>query len=144
MQSSHNLGKNMNFKSLLAIAAITMATTASFAGASETRWVYQAYKPGTTDKSAPGYLVLTEDGGTAKLRIVAGTITKCFAADLTATVERTADTTNITTEPLVFGCEKLRFSLKNDGTGGTRSVWTADKWEPDNKDRVLTLMDPAK
>ena len=120
---------------MLTLAVIGIAAHA----ATETSWTYQSYDVRSGDKAVPGYITLNENGGAATLHIMAGNMNRCFSRDLNVTVERTADKTIIVAEPFLMGCDKLRYTLKNDGTGGTREVWAVDKWELDPKDRVLTL-----
>jgi hypothetical protein len=124
-------------KSTYALLVLAFASLA--AHAAETNWNYQSYDVKSGEKSAQGTLKLTENGGVAKLRLMAGAMNKCFSQDLDATVERTAVSITIVAEPIYHGCDKLRYILKADGTGGTREVWAADKWEMDPRDRVLTL-----
>jgi hypothetical protein len=119
---------------LLALACASLS-----AHATETSWNYVAYDVVTGDKTADGYITLTENAGAAKLLLMAGRMNKCFSQKLDAVVERTTDATTIVAEPIYRGCDKLRFVLKADGTGGTREVWAVDKWEMDPRNRVLTL-----
>lgn len=126
-------------KKIITTSLVVLALSGISAhAATETSWLYQSYDTRTGDKMAPGYILLKEDGESATLRVIAGRMNKCFSRDLESHVERTPTTTIITAEPSLRGCEKLRYAIKTDGTGGTREVWVSDKWELDTKDRVLT------
>jgi hypothetical protein len=126
----------------VALAALTYML--AFDAAAQT-WTYQSYSTGTAVDSpmagrplAPGYVTLEEKDGHATIRIVAGSITKCFEGELKADVTKTEATTVITVPPRIGGCDEIRFVIKNDGTGGQREIKKGSEWAWDHYERGLT------
>ncbi len=101
-------------------------------------WHYQSWNNGS--KGDIGHITLLENGSTATLQFFSGTqMSRCYRTALKAAVERTADTITITTEPIMGGCDTVRFLIKADGSGGVREVKQGDAWVRDVQERDLRL-----
>lgn len=86
-----------------------------------------------------GDLVLRESSQGATVRIVAGVgMSPCITSPLTATVTWDATYTTIETDPLFGNCDRTKYQIKNDGSGGSRYTFANGLWTKDAYDRGLT------
>ncbi len=114
------------------------------AAASAQTWDYKAWKrdkSGQYDRNsfALGTLEVKEAGdGTATLRLALPQTDACVRSALPAKVERGDETTIVTVTDILAGCEKFRYVLRNDGSGGTREVMRGGEWRSDGFDHGLT------
>ncbi|MEJ8839345.1 hypothetical protein [Ramlibacter sp. AN1133] len=118
----------------LVLASLTILASGN---AYAQKWNYLTY-----DASGPGsmgQISLEERGGEAEFRMQAVALDSCYRSALKATVERTESTITITPTPRMGGCEKIRFVLNADGSGGYREILNSDSWVREKRDRVLTL-----
>lgn len=117
-----------------------------FVGSAQSQtWTYISYSDGqsvTSDTKTPlygGTITLDESGPTPIFRMTAGKLTTCFAGDIEAKVQRTADKTLIVVKRDLKGCGSARFVINNDGSGGRRETLSNGKWTWDGLERGLTL-----
>lgn len=97
------------------------------------------YNVNTEGGATLGYITLQQEDAKPVLRMF-GRLNNCWGRQaLKADVAKTAAHTTITVEPAMFGCEEIRFVIKNDGTGGVRQVRRGGEWVDDGVDRGLTL-----
>ena len=123
-------------------AALSLGATAATAQS----WTYKSYKKsgqgGQYDRNrfVEGTLTLEQKDGKYSMRMMAGATDACFSGNVPALVEKTDATTTI--EPqLIAGCEKQRYVIANDGSGGHRELWRGEKWVDTKWDHGLV---PAK
>jgi hypothetical protein len=117
-----------------------------FVGTAQSQtWAYISYSDGqsvTSDAKTPlygGTITLDESGPTPIFRMNAGKQTTCFAGDIEAKVQRTADKTFIVVKRDLKGCGSARFVINNDGSGGRRETLSSGNWTWDGLERGLTL-----
>lgn len=79
-----------------------------------------------------------EKDGKSYLRMVAGVMDACRSSDLPTVVTRTETTTIVEPQIELAGCEKFRYVIRNDGSGGHREAWRGDKWAKTSFDHGLT------
>lgn len=125
---------------LALVAGLLLAATA---GAQS--WEYKSYKKDATgqyDKQnyVSGTVTVYEKDGKSYLRIVAGVMDACRRSDPVAIVTKTETTTVVEPQIELAGCEKFRYVIRNDGSGGHREVWRGDKWAKTSFDHGLTLV----
>ncbi len=123
---------------LALVAGLLLAATA---GAQS--WEYRSYKKDATgqyDKQnyVSGTVTVYEKDGKSYLRIVAGVMDACRRSDLPTVVTKTETTTIVEPQIELAGCEKFRYVIRNDGSGGHREVWRGDKWAKTSFDHGLT------
>lgn len=123
---------------ILALVGLALA-----AAASAQSWEYKSYKKGPTgqyskEEYVSGTVTVYEKNGKSYLRIVAGNMDACRRSDLETTVTKTEATTIIEPQIELAGCEKFRYVIRNDGSGGHREVWRGDKWSKTSFDHGLT------
>lgn len=83
-------------------------------------------------------MTVFEKDGKSWLRMVAGNMDVCRRADMPATVTRTDATTVVEPEISLAGCERFRFVIRNDGSGGQREVLRGERWAKTSYDHGLT------
>lgn len=106
-------------------------------------WVYKSYKRplgGQYDKAnyVTGTIAIVERDGKSFFRMTAGDVDVCLRGQLRANVEKTADTTIVEPQMPVAGCERFRYVIRNDGSGGRREVWRGERWVDTKLDHGLT------
>ena len=119
---------------VLAIVATTVAGQT---------WEYKSYRKTSTgqwDKAnfIPGTISVAERDGKSWFRMSAGTLDVCLRGELPALVEKTADSTIIEPQAPVGGCERFRYVIRNDGSGGRRETWRGERWVDSKWDHGLT------
>ena len=133
----------MNKKNMPVGVALTFATAALAATSGE--WTFDT---GTNtvfsnrySSTNPGYrkakAQLYKDGDAGYSFIIRGTgVDDCFSREVAATVERTAALTTITPTLAMRNCPKVRYVIRNDGSGGfvqlltgkrSSEAWTTDE-----------------
>jgi hypothetical protein len=128
----------------LALACLTLfAVTTSTATLAQT-WEYKSYKKGgmggqnNKDRFVEGTISLEEKDGKAFFRMNAGAVDACLRGDIPALVEKTEATTIIEPQSGLAGCEKFRYVIRNDGSGGHRETWRSERWVDTKWDHGLT------
>ncbi|KNZ32826.1 MAG: hypothetical protein AD742_08905 [Methylibium sp. NZG] len=122
---------------------LTLATLLACASAQAQTWEYKSYKKtlgGQYDKNVftTGSITVEEKDGKASFSMNAGTVDACLRGSIPATVAKTAETTIIEPQIALAGCEKFRYVIRNDGSGGHREHWRNDAWVNSRWDHGLT------
>lgn len=107
-------------------------------------WEYKSYKKsgqgGQYDRTrfVAGTISLEEKDGKAFFRMVAGEVDACLRGEIPALVTR--DETTLTIEPqfAIAGCERIRYVIRTDGSGGVREHLRGERWVNDKFDHGLT------
>lgn len=124
------------------VVAGLLAALASAASAQT--WEYKSYKKSgpsgqyDKDRFVLGTVTLEEKDGQATVHMVAGVTDACVRGDMPALVTRTDATTTIEPQIALAGCEKFRYVIRNDGSGGIREHQRGDRWVGDRFDHGLT------
>jgi hypothetical protein len=129
-----------------AALAVALALAATLVGASAQAqtWEYKSYKKGNMggqynkDVFTMGTISVEEKDGKATFRMVAGAVDACLRGDIPALVTRSDATTIVEPQIALAGCEKFRYVIRNDGSGGDREVWRGDAWKASSWDHGLT------
>ena len=135
----------MKTKACTAAIALT-AFLAATAACAQT-WTYKSYKRGSMggqydkDRFVMGTISVEEKDGKAFFSMSAGAVDQCLRGSIPAVVTKTDATTTIELQFSLAGCEKIRYVIRNDGSGGERQVWRSDAWKDDRFDHDLK---PAK
>ena len=114
------------------------------AAAQTQTWEYKSYKRpslGATynkDVFTMGTISLEEKDGKATWQMNAGAVDACIRGGLAAVVTRTPETTTIEPQVTLSGCEKFRYVIRNDGSGGHREHWRNEQWVNTKWDHGLT------
>ena len=90
------------------------------------------------DRFSVGNISLQEKGGQALFTMTAGTVDACLRGGIPATVTKSDETTVIELQTALAGCDKVRYVIRNDGSGGNREHLRGDKWVNDKFDHDLT------
>jgi hypothetical protein len=128
---------------LISAAILLSAATAAFAQT----WTYKSYKKGgmggqyDKERFVMGTIALEEKDGKAFFSVNAGTTDQCLRGSIPAVVTKSDATTTIEPQSGLAGCERIRYVIRNDGSGGERQVWRGDAWKDDRFDHDLK---PAK
>ncbi len=106
-------------------------------------WEYKSYKKTQggqyqKDVFTMGTISLEEKDGKAFFRMNAGSTDMCLKGDIPAAVTKTDETTIIEPQIALAGCEKFRYVIRNDGSGGHRENWRGDAWKNSGWDHGLT------
>lgn len=125
----------------LACAAALVVTSA----AAQT-WDYKMYlkdpRNGQYDKErfrTTTISVEEKDGSWSFRMTTPGKGDPCFnRGALPADVEKTETDTIITVKPQLADCERFRYVIRNDGSGGVKQVERGGKWVSDGFDHGLT------
>jgi len=115
-----------------------VAWGAAFGWCAERKWDYVLrLKSGDTRH---GSIVVSEDAGGASLRyeFAEKDLESCVRGVLPAAVSRGEGTTLVEATQTRPGCARVRFVLRDDGTGGTREVWRDGQWQWDGFERGLS------
>jgi hypothetical protein len=129
---------------LLFSAALAVALTMAATAASAQTWNYKSYKKGSMggqydkDRFTTGTIAVTEKDGQSFFRMNAGHVDMCLNGELPAVVTKTDLTTTVEPQIRLAGCDKFRYVIRNDGSGGDREVWRNDKWVNTKWDHDLT------
>ena len=85
---------------------------------------------------------LFQDGNAHTMRMQGTGVDECFTRESPTLVEKTADTTTMTPQFAMRSCPRVRFVVKNDGSGGMVMVnvgkRNAEQWADDENDYGLT------
>ncbi len=122
----------------VAVCGLALAACAAGCATSTQSWNYRTYDFVPTSPSETGYIVLTRSGDEYTLRMIAPGLSSCYVAPLRASVQVTEATTVVTPEPRHAHCERFRFVIRNDGTGGVRQDWNGTTWRTERRERLLT------
>lgn len=128
-------------KKLTTLVLALVFTLSAHAQTNEWAWNYQfngvssasgTQRPGSGMNKAE---LFKEKDGTYTFRIRGNTAPTCFATAEPAKVEETDTTWTITPTGRFANCEKIRFVIKKDGSGGVQQNLmgkkTASYWEDD-------------
>lgn len=100
-------------------------------------WDYKAVKKGRNGESeVQGTLTLDDKGETI---VILGPGGACHGRPLPVKVARDADTITIEQTEALPGCERMRFVIRADGTGGSKEVLRGDQWVRSKSEPGLTL-----
>lgn len=120
------------------IKGFLFCTVALTANAIAQVWDYQAWN--ATGPTELGTITLSKTADGPTVRKMAGRLSNaCDSHNVPAKVEENSDAIVITTEPKIVGCLAERYSIKADGSGGTRFTKSGEEWVQDGRDRKLTL-----
>ena len=125
-----------------ALALAVIATSLAATTHAQT-WEYKSYKKTmggqySKDDFVVGTISIEEKGGKLFFRMNAGAVDACMRGEFPAAVEKTPETTTIEPQMLLGGCEKFRYVIRNDGTGGRREFWRNEQWVKNSWDFGLT------
>lgn len=133
----------MKTKHLCAIALTGIALLAAPLAQAQV-WEYKSYKKGgaggqyNKDNFTMGTISVEEKDGKAYFRMTAGAVDMCLRGDIPAVVTKTDETTIVEPQIALAGCEKFRYVIRNDGSGGHRENWRGDAWKNSGWDHGLT------
>lgn len=123
---------------------LAIAATLACAMAQAQTWNYKSYKRGgmggqpDKDRFTVGTISLQEKDGQASFTMTAGTVDACHRGSIPATVTRSDETTIIELQTELAGCDKVRYVIRNDGSGGHREQLRGEKWVKGRFDHDLT------
>jgi len=126
-----------------AMAIAMLLSTAAVPAAAQT-WEYKSYKKQgmggqfNKDVFTVGTISIEEKDGKAVFRMNAGSVDACLRGEIPAVVAKTAETTTIEPQITLAGCDKFRYVIRNDGSGGYRETWRNEKWVNSKWDHGLT------
>jgi hypothetical protein len=129
--------------SALAGLALLVAGLLATTPADAQTWNYKSYKKTSTgswdtNDFVPGTITVTQDGGRWMYQVFAGRMDACWRTALPATVTRTDETTLIEVAHPMAGCESIRYTIRNDGSGGFRETKYGERWVRNKFDFDLT------
>ena len=133
----------MNRTNHLPLALACLLAVASVSAAAQS-WEYKSYKKQgmggqySKDNFVTGTVTLEEKDGKAMFRMTAGAVDACLRGEIPAVVTKTDTTTVIEPQIALAGCDKFRYVIRNDGSGGVREHWRGEKWVDDHFDHGLT------
>ena len=132
--------------STLAGLALFAAALLAAAPAHAQSWNYKSYKKTSTgswdtNDFVPGKITLTQEGDRWMYQVFAGRMDACWRTALPATVTKNDDTTVIEVAHPMTGCDSIRLTIRNDGSGGFRENKNGERWVKSKFDFDLT---PAK
>ena len=115
------------------IPFVLLATLLAASAAQAQVWEYKAYKksPGgqyQKDVFTMGTISVEEKDGKAMFRMTAGTVDACRRGEIPAVLVKTEETTTIEPQIALAGCEKFRYVIRNDGSGGHRETSRNEQW----------------
>ena len=130
----------------LALSLIVAALAVTTQARAQT-WDYKSYRKqgqgGQFNKDVfiMGTVTVEEKDGKPYFTMNAGPLDGCLRGGVPAKVDKTAETTVVEPQITLSGCEKFRYVIRNDGSGGHREVWRGEQWVASKWDHGLT---PAK
>ena len=140
-----------NLKRLAALSLLILGSSAAAAASTTVgEWNYNLVPNGIASNNYanlnPAYrkakAQLFQDGGAYTFRIQGTGVDECFTRELTSNVEKTLDVTIITPTPQMRTCPRVRFIIKNDGSGGQVMVnvgrRNVEQWAEEESDYGLT------
>jgi hypothetical protein len=113
---------------------LALATVLACASAQAQTWEYKSYKkPGmgsqyNKDVFTMGTISVEDKDGKPYFTMNAGPLDGCLRGGVPAKVEKSAETTIVEPQITLAGCEKFRYVIRNDGSGGHRELWRNDQW----------------
>ena len=128
----------------LHLAAALLAALVALPAAQAQVWEYKSYKKrgggAQYDKEVftMGTISVEEKDGKAFFRMTAGGVDACLRGDIPAIVTKSDETTIVEPQIALSGCEKLRYVIRNDGSGGRRESWRNEAWKDTGWDHGLT------
>ncbi len=125
------------------ILALGLAAALAATAVSAQTWEYKSYRKTSTgqwdkDRYITGTISVEEKDGKSWFRMTAGHLDVCYRGALPAMVTRSAETTVIEVEQVVAGCEQFRYTIRNDGSGGTKEIRHGERWVKNRFDHGLT------
>lgn len=140
--------KNSHFAKIASIVALAaLATTGAQAADKTWAWDYQlsATSPASGTQrptSGKNKAEMWLDKGVYTFRLRGNTAPTCFTTEETAAVTEDDTTFTVVPTPRFANCEKIRFVIKKDGTGGKQQNMVgkkgAEQWEDADGDVGLT------
>jgi hypothetical protein len=133
--------KGARMRRLITCLLIGLFATAA---AQAQTWEYKSYKKDrqggqyNKDHFVAGTISVVEKDGKPMFRMSAGNVDDCVRGELPALVTKTDATTIVEPQIALAGCEKFRYVIRNDGSGGHREVWRANAWKNTGWDHGLT------
>jgi hypothetical protein len=127
--------------------ALSLIVAALALPAQAQTWEYKSYRKqgqgGQYNKDVfiLGTITVQEKDGKPYFTMDAGPLDGCLRGGVPAKVDKTAETTVVEPQITLSGCEKFRYVIRNDGSGGHREVWRGEQWVNTKWDHGLT---PAK
>lgn len=124
--------------------ALAIAAALVCASAQAQTWEYKSYKKGNMggqynkDVFTMGTISVEEKDGKAFFRMNAGAVDACLRGEIPALVTKSDATTIVEPQIALAGCEKFRYVIRNDGSGGQRESWRNDQWVDTKWDHGLT------
>lgn len=125
---------------LTAATFATLCCAASLAAAQT--WEYKSFKKtmgGQYNKEnyVTGTVSVAEKDGKAVFSVNAGSVDACLRGEIPAVVTKTDATTIVEPQITLAGCEKFRYVIRNDGSGGSKEVWRGEAWKDTGWDHGL-------
>ncbi len=123
---------------------LALATLLACASAQAQTWEYKSYRKqgmgGQYNKDVfiAGTITVEEKDGKPYFQMNAGPLDGCLRGGVPATVVKTAETTTIEPQISLAGCDKFRYVIQNDGSGGIREHLRGEQWLNDKFDHGLT------
>ena len=123
---------------------LAAALALSAAAAQAQTWEYKSYKKSgmggqyNKDLFTAGTISVEEKDGKATFSMNAGAVDACLRGSIPATVSKTDATTIVEPQIALAGCDKFRYVIRNDGSGGIREHWRGEQWADDKFDHGLT------
>ena len=129
-----------------AAVCFALAAASTVALAERQTWDYKSYLKDrisglySKDRFVTSTISVDEKDGKTVFRMISpGRGDPCInQAELPAEVQRDAETTTITVNPPLAGCEPFRYVIRNDGSGGVRQHRRDERWVDDGFDHGLT------
>jgi hypothetical protein len=123
-------------------AAVTLALIMAASAASAQTWEYKNYpKDRVRGYSKDNFIVssvsLEEKDGKHFFRLATFFNDPCYLGAIPAEVTKTDETTVIELKHSIAGCERVRYVIRNDGSGGQREGWRGDAWKASPFDHGL-------
>lgn len=129
---------------VVAGTALSMLIMVAATAVSAQTWEYKSYKKQgmgsqyNKDVFTTGTISVEEKDGKAMFSMNAGSVDACLRGSIPAKVTKTDETTIIEPQITLAGCEKFRYVIRNDGSGGHREVWRGEAWKNTGWDHGLT------
>jgi hypothetical protein len=123
---------------------LALATLLACTSAQAQTWEYKSYKKQgmggqyDKDKFTTGTISVEEKDGKAYFSMNAGSVDACLRGSIPATITKTDATTVIEPQITLSGCDKFRYVIRNDGSGGIREHLRGETWKDDKFDHGLT------
>lgn len=126
---------------LIAIAIVAGAAVTATADEGRTwRWDYKTYGVDTGRFMRGGVAQLTEEDGRYWFRLRLLNSHDCWVTTERADVTMDEKTMTIIPELRMHGCERRRYVINRDGSGGRMDVFNGKEWVPSEYDRGLTAL----